>query len=193
MDWHFRVHQRMTEAEKRGQHRSWFVDELVRPTPPPFHTSTEPYLTIMQDWIRTREAIDTDYTAHPPDPSSLSLDPSTSTSSTHNRTSSSATTAQGSKANTGASAATTKTPYLPVPEDSSRVNSTCPICQEKFEMKWLDEAQEWVWTDAVRVGGRVFHASCHAEAYGQTSQSQQQSQSQQGVLGKRKAEVCSST
>ncbi|KAK4121797.1 hypothetical protein N657DRAFT_576730 [Parathielavia appendiculata] len=29
MDWHFRVHQRMTEAERRGQHRSWFVDELV--------------------------------------------------------------------------------------------------------------------------------------------------------------------
>ncbi|AEO71693.1 uncharacterized protein THITE_2171686 [Thermothielavioides terrestris NRRL 8126] len=33
-------------------------------------------------------------------------------------------------------------------------------------MKWLDEAQEWVWTDAVRVGGRVFHASCHREAAG---------------------------
>jgi hypothetical protein len=29
MDWHFRVHQRMAEAEKRGQHRSWYVDELV--------------------------------------------------------------------------------------------------------------------------------------------------------------------
>lgn len=29
MDWHFRVHQRITEAEKRGQHRSWYVDELV--------------------------------------------------------------------------------------------------------------------------------------------------------------------
>jgi pre-mRNA cleavage complex 2 protein Pcf11 len=39
MDWHFRVHQRMTEAEKRGQHRSWFVDELVRH---PFPPSTPP-------------------------------------------------------------------------------------------------------------------------------------------------------
>lgn len=29
MDWHFRVHQRMAEAEKRGQHRSWYVDEMV--------------------------------------------------------------------------------------------------------------------------------------------------------------------
>lgn len=34
MDWHFRVHQRMVEAEKRGQHRSWYVDELVRIIPP---------------------------------------------------------------------------------------------------------------------------------------------------------------
>ena len=29
MDWHFKVHQRMAEAETRGQHRSWYVDELV--------------------------------------------------------------------------------------------------------------------------------------------------------------------
>lgn len=34
MDWHFRVHQRMIEAEKRGQHRSWYVDQAVSfPTP----------------------------------------------------------------------------------------------------------------------------------------------------------------
>ncbi|AEO71694.1 uncharacterized protein THITE_2124427 [Thermothielavioides terrestris NRRL 8126] len=35
MDWHFRVHQRTAEAEKRGQHRSWYVDELVSPGPSP--------------------------------------------------------------------------------------------------------------------------------------------------------------
>ncbi len=29
MDWHFLVHQRMAEAETRGQHRSWYVDEEV--------------------------------------------------------------------------------------------------------------------------------------------------------------------
>ena len=29
MDWHFRVHQRIVEAEKRGQHRSWYVDQAV--------------------------------------------------------------------------------------------------------------------------------------------------------------------
>jgi hypothetical protein len=29
MDWHFRVHQRTNEAEKRGMHRSWYVDQRV--------------------------------------------------------------------------------------------------------------------------------------------------------------------
>jgi pre-mRNA cleavage complex 2 protein Pcf11 len=29
MDWHFKVNQRIAETEKRGQHRSWFVDEQV--------------------------------------------------------------------------------------------------------------------------------------------------------------------
>lgn len=29
MDWHFRIHQRIVEAEKRGQHRSWYVDQMV--------------------------------------------------------------------------------------------------------------------------------------------------------------------
>lgn len=29
MDWHFRVNRRITEYEKRGQHRSWLVDKMV--------------------------------------------------------------------------------------------------------------------------------------------------------------------
>lgn len=29
MDWHFRVHQRSTETERRGTHRSWYVDQQV--------------------------------------------------------------------------------------------------------------------------------------------------------------------
>ncbi|KAI4600519.1 hypothetical protein KJ359_000874 [Pestalotiopsis sp. 9143b] len=45
MDWHFRVNQRIAEAEKSGQHRSWFVDE--------------------QDWINSRETIDEDRATNP--------------------------------------------------------------------------------------------------------------------------------
>lgn len=29
MDWHFRVNRRITEYEKKGQHRSWLVDKMV--------------------------------------------------------------------------------------------------------------------------------------------------------------------
>jgi pre-mRNA cleavage complex 2 protein Pcf11 len=29
LDWHFRTNQRMAEAAKRGQSRSWYVDERV--------------------------------------------------------------------------------------------------------------------------------------------------------------------
>ncbi|KAK4156675.1 protein PCF11 [Chaetomidium leptoderma] len=178
MDWHFRVHQRMADAEKRGQHRSWYVDEL--------------------DWIHSREAIDTDYVV--PDPSSSSHhDNLTSFSTAHHHTTSSTmnnSTGPGASAGAGGGGgnnnmAAAAAPFLPVPEDSSRVNSTCPICQEKFEMKWLDEAQEWVWTDAVQVGGgggRVFHASCHREAYGFVAAAVEGGVGGGGVLGKRKAE-----
>ncbi|KFY73211.1 hypothetical protein V499_06694 [Pseudogymnoascus sp. VKM F-103] len=112
MDWHFRVHQRMVEAEKRGQHRSWYVDEL--------------------DWIKSRET-DEEHLA-------------------------SATTDKDAPASQGPK----KQQYLAVPDDPELANSLCPICQEKFEMKWLDE--EFVWMDAVKIGERIYHASCHAEA-----------------------------
>ena len=30
LDWHFRTNQRLANSAKRGQSRSWYVDELVR-------------------------------------------------------------------------------------------------------------------------------------------------------------------
>lgn len=62
----------------------------------------------------------------------------------------------------------------------------CPICQDKFENKWLDTAQEWVWLDTVLVGGRAFHASCHAEATRDREGTPRRTP--EPVLGKRKAE-----
>lgn len=71
-------------------------------------------------------------------------------------------------------------------------NSVCPICQEKFETRWLDDAQEFVWPDAIRVGDRVYHASCHREATGGSAAAAMYSRNTpEPVLGKRKAEVCS--
>lgn len=52
--------------------------------------------------------------------------------------------------------------YITAPV-AAAATQACPICQERFETVWHDEAQEWVWMDAVRSGGRVYHASCHEE------------------------------
>lgn len=166
MDWHFRVHQRIAEAEKRGQHRSWYVDEAVsnncNSLLPPENNNANLFSPLSQDWVKSREAIDTDYVA----PQSDTKD-----------------------ASGGGAAKIPKVQYIPVPEDS-QTNSVCPICQEKFEMKWLDEAQEWVWMDAVKVGPRVYHASCHSEATRDRESTPGYSRNTpEPVLGKRKAEV----
>ncbi|KAG6008182.1 hypothetical protein E4U43_000195 [Claviceps pusilla] len=139
MDWHFRVHQRTTDSERRGTHRSWYVDH--------------------QDWLRSREVVDSDHVAAPEDGGK-----------------------QTSEADEGPK-------YIAVPDPASGINTMCPICQEKFENKWLDTAQEWVWLDAVLVGNRAFHASCHAEATRDHESTPVFSRrTPEPVLGKRKAE-----
>ncbi|CAK7216908.1 mRNA 3' end processing factor [Sporothrix bragantina] len=135
MDWHFKVHQRIVEAEKRGQHRSWYVDQA--------------------DWIHSRETVDSDGVDHGADANGSAAGGQAGRGSGAN--------AAGGAGGAGGVAGG-KLQWIPVPTGSANTNQTCPICQEKFEMKWLDEAQEWVWIDAVRVGSRVYHASCHAEA-----------------------------
>lgn len=146
MDWHFRVHQRMIEAEKRGQHRSWYVDQA--------------------DWIRNVETIDLDQTENQ----------------------------EGTSSANATVASKPQIQYIRVPDRDDNTNTVCPICQEKFETKWLDDAQEWVWMDVLKVGGRAYHASCYAEVtkesvgsiplYGAASRA-----TPDRVLGKRKAEV----
>lgn len=151
MDWHFRVHQRSSEAAKRGTHRSWYVDH--------------------QDWVRSREDIDSDHV------SSGQNDDGTSRPG-------------GSHAQQDAAAAALadRPTYIPVPDATRGINTVCPICQDKFENKWLDTAQEWVWLDAVLVGNRAYHASCHAEAT-RDREGTPRRRTPEPVLGKRKAEV----
>lgn len=119
-----------------------------------------------QDWLRSRESVDADHIA----------------------ASEEAAAAQASRA-----AEAAKPKYIPVPDAHSGINTTCPICQERFENKWLDTAQEWVWLDAVLVGGtRAYHASCHAEATRDregTPGTGGLRRTPEPVLGKRKAEV----
>ncbi|KAF8245849.1 hypothetical protein K440DRAFT_633181 [Wilcoxina mikolae CBS 423.85] len=53
--------------------------------------------------------------------------------------------------------------YVVVP-DASETHRVCPICQEELKYVWHDETDEFVWMDAKQMGGRIYHASCHAEA-----------------------------
>lgn len=75
----------------------------------------------------------------------------------------------------------------------------CPICKEKFHSEWDEEKEDWVWKNAIKVGGRIYHASCFAETRGKqlgitgvgsnsTSRSgtPQPSESLGSILGKRK-------
>uniref|UniRef100_A0A0B7JZA8 CID domain-containing protein n=1 Tax=Bionectria ochroleuca TaxID=29856 RepID=A0A0B7JZA8_BIOOC len=140
MDWHFQVHRRSTEAEKRGTHRSWYEDK--------------------HNWVKSREVVDVDHIVAPQDSST-----------------------QASKA----AAEAAKPKYIPVPDASKGINNVCPICQDKFENKWLDTAQEWVWLDTVLVGNRAYHASCHAEAT--KDRDDLPRRSPEPILGKRKAET----
>ncbi|KKY30597.1 putative mrna cleavage factor complex component [Diaporthe ampelina] len=92
-----------------------------------------------RDWIKSHETVD------------------------DNQADADADAANNAAASSAAKSSGPKIQYIPVPEDGDNTNTVCPICQEKFVTKWLDEAQEWVWTDATRVGGRAYHASCYAE------------------------------
>lgn len=146
----------------RGQHRSWYVDELVSP-----HSKHRlpPSLIMKQDWIRSRE-----------------VDPDQPAGENSN----------GSGATASATGKEPKEIYLPVPDDAELKNAPCPICQERFKPQWRDDEQDFVWMDAKQVGDRIYHATCYEEAYGGKVKAQarvNRSTPEPSVLGKRKAEV----
>ncbi|PWY78412.1 hypothetical protein BO94DRAFT_548654 [Aspergillus sclerotioniger CBS 115572] len=152
LDWHFRTNQRMSEAARRAQNRSWYVDE--------------------RDWIKSREAGDEQDLAE--------------------------TEVSGEGVAGNDSTAAKKGPpkqYIHAPNDATLRNTPCPICQEKFESTWSEDVQDWIWQDAVKVGSRVYHASCYAEVTkdGPPPASRGTPSGRTGtpdsVLGKRKAEV----
>jgi len=82
-----------------------------------------------------------------------------------------------------------KTKWIRVPDDPALANSHCPICQEKFETQWNTDAQDFVWMDAAKIGARVYHASCHAEASKDGGGTPMRAITPDPVLGKRKADV----
>ncbi|KAI1624326.1 hypothetical protein EDD37DRAFT_681235 [Exophiala viscosa] len=99
----------------------------------------------------------------------------------------------------GAAAAAKKKPqdFVRVPADPVLRSMACPIDQEPFKSEWSEEVQDFIWKDALQVGGRYYHASCYAEV---TKGREKDGVSTpvpgmgriatpDSVLGKRKAEV----
>ncbi|KAL4743221.1 hypothetical protein BDV11DRAFT_179242 [Aspergillus similis] len=149
LDWHFRTNQRMADAARRAQNRSWYVDE--------------------RDWIKSRELGDDQVI----------------------------TDAEATNENTaGSDSESKKGPakqWIRAPNDATLRNTPCPICQEKFESTWSEDVQDWIWQDAVKVGNRVYHASCYAEVTKDGPPRGRETPSGRtgtpdSVLGKRKAE-----
>ncbi|OKL59084.1 hypothetical protein UA08_05838 [Talaromyces atroroseus] len=152
LDWHFRTNQRMTDAIKRGQNRSWYVDE--------------------RDWIKSREYDD--------DSGLTSAGPGASAGN-------------GTTSEEEAAKKQPQKQWIRAPNDVTLRNSPCPICQEKFESTWSEDVQDWIWQDAIKVGNRVYHASCYAEVTkdGPTVRGgtpAMRTGTPDSVLGKRKAE-----
>ena len=82
-----------------------------------------------------------------------------------------------------------KNKFIPAPSDSALASMPCAICQEKFEMSWKEELQDFVWMDAIKIGGRVYHASCYADYKKDEDNAPARMATPDSVLGKRKAEV----
>lgn len=48
-----------------------------------------------------------------------------------------------------------------VPAGSDHADRTCPICQEKINIAWDDEADEWMYNDAIKgTDDEIFHSYC---------------------------------
>lgn len=113
LDWHFKTKARMIEAERRGQNRSWYVDE--------------------REWIASREHDDDDV----PEEAANGASPSV--------------------------ASKTQAAFVRAPSDPVLRSLACPIDQEPFKSEWSEEVQDFIWKDAIQVGGRYYHASCYRE------------------------------
>ena len=87
--------------------------------------------------------------------------------------------------------------YVRAPSDPILRSMPCPIDQEPFKSEWSEEVQDFIWKDAVLVGGRYYHASCYREVTkdrdrdaGNTTPlgAGLRTSTPDSVLGKRKAE-----
>jgi len=144
LDAHFRTNVRITDAQRRGISRSWYVDEL--------------------DWIRSREVddADEDIDTAAQGEGGAGVDAAAKVVADAGADIGAGGGGLGAvSGNAGAGAKAAKGEYyVPAPADAAVAAHACPICQEEFKTVWHDGAQEWVWMDAMAMAGKTYHASC---------------------------------
>ncbi|KAF8528963.1 hypothetical protein BU17DRAFT_80117 [Hysterangium stoloniferum] len=55
--------------------------------------------------------------------------------------------------------------FVIVPPGDEAKLIQCPICKETLKSEFLEDDEDWAWKNAVRVQGRIYHATCHAETF----------------------------
>ncbi|KAL9001972.1 MAG: hypothetical protein Q9188_005068 [Gyalolechia gomerana] len=151
--------------KKKARHLDWHFRTNQRLADSAKRIQSRSWYVDEMDWIKSRDDID--------------ADPEASNG------------AESAQAKAAAEAAKNdpKNKSIPVPSDPALSSAPCPICQEKFEPSWDDETQDFVWRDAIMIGTRVYHASCHAEIKKDGANTPLRTGTPDSVLGKRKAIV----
>ncbi|KAF9569307.1 hypothetical protein CPC08DRAFT_701807 [Agrocybe pediades] len=59
--------------------------------------------------------------------------------------------------------------YVVAPPENENQVISCPICKESLALEFLEEEEEWAWRNATKKDGKVYHATCYAEAMASTN------------------------
>ncbi|KAG8906866.1 hypothetical protein FRB99_005926 [Tulasnella sp. 403] len=54
--------------------------------------------------------------------------------------------------------------YIVIPPGDEAKPVRCPICKEAIRSEFLEDEEEWIWRNAISAKGKVYHATCHADA-----------------------------
>jgi pre-mRNA cleavage complex 2 protein Pcf11 len=54
--------------------------------------------------------------------------------------------------------------FVVVPPGDEGKTVTCSVCAESLHSEFKEDDEDWVWKNAVSVNGKIFHATCYADA-----------------------------
>ncbi|KAG8964528.1 hypothetical protein FRC03_001694 [Tulasnella sp. 419] len=57
-----------------------------------------------------------------------------------------------------------KASFVVIPPGEETKTILCVICKEHIKPEFSDDDEEWIWRNATSVRGKIYHATCHADA-----------------------------